>query len=311
MKITATFLDEISHDIPHQNWGREEWDRDFLAMKTMGIDTVVMIRCSQHQWMTYPSKVLAEEENCFMPPVDLVEMFLDLAEKHGLSFYFGMYDSQKYWTTGNPEKEAELNMKIADEFWDLYGNRTAMKGWYFTQEISRNTGGIVEVFHKMGKHCKDLSGGMPVMISPWIEGRKAISAFSSETDKKKSIGIDEHEKEWDEIMSGIAGAVDIVAFQDGHVGFDELSNFLVVNKALAEKHGLECWTNTESFDRDMPIKFPPIKWEKMLLKLNAAEQVGIEKAITFEFSHFMSPNSCYPQAHGLYDRYMEWLAEKT
>lgn len=311
MKITATFLDEISHDIPHQNWGREEWDRDFLSMKTMGIDTVVMIRCSQHQWMTYPSKVLAEEENCFMPPIDLVEMFLDLAEKHGLSFYFGMYDSQKYWTTGNPEKEAELNMKIADEFWDLYGNRTAMKGWYFTQEISRNTGGIVEVFHKMGKHCKELSGGMPVMISPWIEGRKAISAFSSETDKKKSIGIDEHEKEWDEIMSGIAGAVDIVAFQDGHVGFDELSDFLVVNKALAEKHGLECWTNTESFDRDMPIKFLPIKWEKMLLKLNAAEQVGIENAITFEFSHFMSPNSCYPQAHGLYDRYMEWLAEKT
>ena len=29
MKIRGTFLDEISHDIPHQNWGREEWDRDF------------------------------------------------------------------------------------------------------------------------------------------------------------------------------------------------------------------------------------------------------------------------------------------
>lgn len=63
-------------------------------------------------------------------------------------------------------------------------------------------------------------------------------------------------------MSGIAGAVDIVAFQDGHVGFDELSDFLIVNKALAEKHGLECWTNTESFDRNMPIKFLPIKWER-------------------------------------------------
>ena len=46
----------------------------------------------------------------------------------------------------------------------------------------------------------------------------------------------------------------------------------------------------------------PIKWEKMRLKLEAAARVGIEKAITFEFSHFMSPNSMYQSAHGLFDR---------
>ncbi|MBN2535176.1 MAG: DUF5109 domain-containing protein [Spirochaetales bacterium] len=28
----------------------------------------------------------------------------------------------------------------------------------------------------------------------------------------------------------------------------------------------------------------------------------MEKAITFEFSHFMSPNSCYLQACNLYNR---------
>lgn len=139
----------------------------------------------------------------------------------------------------------------------------------------------------------------PFHISPWIEGRKAIGVFSSETDRGLSISVEEHEREWDAIMAGIAGAVDIVAFQDGHVGFDELPEFLRINKALADKHGLECWTNSESFDSDMPIKFLPIKWEKLLLKLKAAEAVGIEKAITFEFSHLMSPNSSYPQAHGL------------
>jgi len=32
LKITGTFLDEISHDIPHQNWGEIEWDRDFRYM---------------------------------------------------------------------------------------------------------------------------------------------------------------------------------------------------------------------------------------------------------------------------------------
>lgn len=33
MPIKATFLDEISWDIPHQNWGTKEWDKDFKAMK--------------------------------------------------------------------------------------------------------------------------------------------------------------------------------------------------------------------------------------------------------------------------------------
>lgn len=33
LKITGTFLDEISHDIPHQNWGEKEWDMDFRYMK--------------------------------------------------------------------------------------------------------------------------------------------------------------------------------------------------------------------------------------------------------------------------------------
>jgi hypothetical protein len=108
-------------------------------------------------------------------------------------------------------------------------------------------------------------------------------------------------------MEGISGAVDIVAFQDGHVDYHELPEYLEINKTLAEKHGLRCWTNIETIDRDMPIKFLPIKWEKMLLKLRAAQQANIEKAITFEFSHFMSPHSCYPQAHGLFERYCEYV----
>ena len=61
----------------------------------------------------------------------------------------------------------------------------------------------------------------------------------------------------------------------------------------------------------MPIKFLPIKWEKLLLKLNAAAQVGVEKAITFEFSHFMSPQSAYLQARHLYDRYCEHFGVGT
>ena len=308
MKISATFLDEISHDIPHQNWGPEEWDKDFLAMKNIGINTVVMIRCGYKKWQAFPSEVLTTSEQCFPPPLDLVDLFLTLAEKYNMDFYFGTYDSGIYWHQGEPQKEVDLSIRVVDEFWAKYGQRPAMKGWYISLEISRNTQSMIDIYAKLGRHCKDTSGGLPVLISPWIQGVKAIHSSSKQlTQDDNILSVAQHEKEWDNIIKGIKGAVDIVAFQDGQVDFDDLEDYLTINKILAEKHGLRCWTNIESFDRDMPIKYFPIKWEKMLFKLNVAKRVGIEKAITFEFPHFMSPNSCYHQAHGLYRRYCEWI----
>ena len=53
---------------------------------------------------------------------------------------------------------------------------------------------------------------------------------------------------------------------------------------LADKYGMQCWTNAESFDRDMPIKFLPIKFDKLRMKLEAAARQKYDKAITFEFS---------------------------
>ena len=41
LKISGTFLDEISHDIPHQNWGEKEWDREYAYKKAIRIYTVI------------------------------------------------------------------------------------------------------------------------------------------------------------------------------------------------------------------------------------------------------------------------------
>ena len=307
-KITGTFLDEISHDIPHQNWGEKEWDEDFLSMKAVGIDTVILIRCGCGFWLTYPSQVLMQKEQAYRPSVDLVDMYLRLSEKHGMAFYFGTYDSQKYWHDGNYEKEVDLNLAVVDEVWKRYGHRKAFKGWYLCQEVSRRTSGIIDTYAKVGKHCKAISNNkLPVLISPWMDGVKAVDSSQSTLGKADAVSLRSHKSEWREVFAGIKEAVDIVAFQDGHVDYHELPLFLRANKELADEFGLACWTNTESFDRDMPIKFLPIKWEKLLLKLEAAKQAGIENAITFEFSHFMSPNSAYPQARHLYNRYREYL----
>lgn len=307
MKITGTFLDEISHDIPHQNWGAKEWDLDFAHMKKMGIDTVILIRSGYRSFLTYPSAYLMDKHACFKPPVDLVKLYLELAEKYGMTFYFGTYDSGKYWDTGDMSHEIDTNLYVIEEVYKNYGHYKSFGGWYLSLELSRKTKGAIESMVKLGGQCKALSNGLPVLISPWIDGKKAVMASSNTLIKNNSVSIGEHEKEWDEIFDGIKEVVDIVAFQDGHIDYRELGDYLVLNKKLADKYNMQSWTNSESFDRDMPIKFLPIKWEKLLLKLEAAKQAGIEKAITFEFSHFMSPQSAYPQAHHLYNRYMEYF----
>jgi hypothetical protein len=310
ISITGTFLDEITHDIPSQNWGPADWDRDFQAMVAIGIDTVIVIRSGHKRWLTYPSKVLISKQGCHAPPVDLIDLFLSLAEKYKMDFYFGTYDSGYYWQHGDYQKEVDLNRAVVDEVWEKYGHRKAFKGWYLTQEVSRRTKGIIELYATMGLHCKEVSDRkIPILISPWMDGIKSVSSFGPKLYKDGGITIEEHEKEWGEIMAGIKGAVDIIAFQDGHVDFHELPYYLAVNKMLAETNGIRCWTNSETFDRDMPIKFLPIKWEKLLLKLQAAGKLEFEKGITFEFSHFMSPNSCYFQAGNLYNRYREYFTK--
>ncbi|EMR02565.1 DUF4434 domain-containing protein [Cesiribacter andamanensis] len=307
MKITGTFIDEISHDIPHQNWGREEWDRDFGYMKAIGIDTVILIRSGYRRFITYPSAYLQGVLGCYSPPVDLLEQFLELADKHALQFYFGLYDSGQYWDTGNMQHEIDANRYVIDEVWQRYGHYKSFAGWYLSMEISRKTKGATAAFHILGKQCKEISGGLPTFISPWIDGKKAVLASSSQLSKTDAISLQEHEAEWGEIFSGIQGAVDAVAFQDGHIDYHELPAFFEVNKKLADRFGLQCWTNAESFDRDMPIRFLPIKFEKLRLKLEAARLAGYDKAITFEFSHFMSPQSAYLQAGHLYNRYKEYI----
>lgn len=309
MNITGTFLDEISHDIPHQNWGPQEWDADFRHMKTIGIDTVILIRGGYRRFITWPSSYLTKTQGCYNPSTDLVELFCSLADKYGMKFYFGLYDSGKYWDTGDMTHEIEVNRFVIDEVWQRYGHHASFGGWYLSMEISRKTRGAIESFSTLGRQCKEVSDGLPTLISPWIDGKKAVMAAQSVLYKEQAVSVREHEEEWSEIFSGIHEVVDAVAFQDGHIDYHELDDFFLVNKAMADRFGMQCWTNAESFDRDMPIKFLPIKFDKLRMKLEAAARAGYDKAITFEFSHFMSPQSAYLQAGHLYNRYREWIGK--
>src|SRR6056297_2697895 len=301
IKLKGTFLDEITHDIPSQNWTADDWEKDFRAMKDVGIDTVILIRAGYKQQAALPSAVLKNEMNIFPVYTDLMDLFLTLAETHAMDFYFGLYDSGRYWMEGNYRKEVDINKAFCEEVIKKYGDREAFSGWYISHELTRFDEGLMTLYRELSGWLKDLKD-QPTLISPYVSGVKQFG--------ENAISFEEHTREWEQIFTHLDGTVDIVAFQDGQVGYDELTDYLVAHRELAESHGIESWSNVESFDRDMPIKFPPIPFKNLRYKMEHAHKAGIENMITFEFSHFMSPNSIYKSAHGLYRQYSAWLREQ-
>lgn len=293
LRLTGTFLDEITHDIPSQNWGEAEWRREFAHMQRAGIDTVIIIRAGYQNKCIFPAKSVPG-----LLPIhdDLAGMFLDLAEEHGQRLFFGTFDSGSYWVRRTWWKEVDLNRAFIDEVVERYGHKKAFGGWYLCHETGRNDAHIIDLFREIGGHCRQALD-RPVLISPYPMGTKQFGVGEAFT-------LEESFDHWNRIFSESAHVVDICAFQDGQIQYSELPEFHEGMAELGRRHGMTIWSNVETFDRDMPIKFPPADWRWLRLKMEEASRHA-EKLISFELPHFMSPNSCWPSGQNLWRRYAE------
>jgi hypothetical protein len=305
MLITGTFLYDGIGDVPCNNWGRKEWDRDFQIMRAIGIDTVVPLRSGSVNWANYPSEVLKKHADAFDFHEDLIGMFVELSEKYQMNFYLPTYSG---WCN-SIEEEREINVKVIDELWKLYGGSPAVKGWYVAFELNSRFIEWTPLVKDLGLHCKKVSNGLPTILSPYLphslwpdgEMNKLKNSFQTKSN------LSQHSDDWDGILTQLEGAIDIVAFQDGHPAYHEFYDFLDANCKLMKKHNMQTWSNVESFSRDLPyMRFPPISWRSLEFKLNeTAKFEDIQKVITFEFSSFMSPYSLWPSARHLFRRYCE------
>jgi hypothetical protein len=226
---------------------------------------------------------------------DLAQLFLDLAARNNVRLFWGTYDPGDWATDGR--HALAVNRDFMDEVKHRYGDHPAFAGWYLSFELCRDRPEQVELLVDVGRHAKDLTPSLPTLISPFIAGPKAPGGGG--------ISREQHEADWHAIFQRLRECVDIVAFQDGHVDYVDLPDYLAANARMAGEAGIECWSNVETFDRDTPLKFPPIDWRKLEFKLEAARHAGVQKLITFEFSHFMSPHADAPSARALFRRYCE------
>jgi hypothetical protein len=291
-RITGTFLDEITVDIGSMNWSANDWRRDFEAMAAIGIDTVVIIRGGLKDKAIFPSKVVG---NPYDP--DLAQVFLDEAQRHNMRLFFGTYDTGLLPYVGESQvrSELEINFKFVDEVLSRYGGHPAFKGWYITHEVSRNESGITTLFREMATYLKEKTPDFPNLISPYYPGK----ILGQNNLSRQQFG-----ESWRELLNGLTNLVDIIAFQDGTTAMDEYAEFLAEAQAFCREFSIEFWNNVESFDREMSYNFPPRDIRVITRRLRIAEPF-VKKHITFEFSHFMSPNSSFPGAANLYKRYRE------
>lgn len=302
MKITGTFLDEITHDIPSQNWGPQEWARDFDAMRAVGIDTVILIRAGYRNRSTFDSEVLQSHRPMIPAYNDLVALFLEEAARCDMDFYFGTYDAGTFWDEGDYAEEVAINKAFCHEVVERYGTADAFAGWYICHEINTYDDEQMRLYEELATHLRALKN-VPILMSPYMKGVKQFG--------EDAMAFDEHASTWKTVFERLEGLVDVVAFQDGNVPLHDLPRYLDVNHELAEAHGIQCWSNVESFDRDVRIQFPPIDFRKLRYKIEQATAAAVEKIITFEFSHFMSPHSTFPSARTLHDRYRNWINTPT
>ena len=106
---------------------------------------------------------------------DLVEMFMSLADKYGMDYWFGTYMIQDEAGKKDFARIADYNLYVIDEVWERYSHHKSFKGWYLSTEIKRQLPGCIESFCRIGKHCKEISGGFPTFISPFNEREESLS----------------------------------------------------------------------------------------------------------------------------------------
>ena len=95
---------------------------------------------------------------------------------------------------------------------------------------------------------------------------------------------------------------------EGNLSSEEIGYFAKMEE-VCKKYDIELWANTETFERDVRKQFYPIPFDLLRAKIDMLTPY-VKKFITFEFSHFLSPQSIYLSARNLNNLYKDYYGNK-
>lgn len=296
--IKATFIDEITYDLPSQNYSNEDWISDLDAMQEVGIDTVVFIRGYFVNKCVFPSKyfpTLREKGE------DLADLIFRECEKRNMKVFMGTYMTDLTWNNGDIEPELEKNELFIKEVMDRYGKYKSFYGWYISHEVGGNNFNIKKLHKGLTDIFKKVSPDRKILISPFFQARPEVYPDYVLLSPERTYEV------WDNILAN-SGRIDFCAFQDGTAPLDKRVEYFEAVQKACHKHGVELWANIELMGRGS-VGFNSIDFLELRNNINMLEPI-VDNYMTFEFSHFMSPNSVYKSANRLYKLYKDYYSKK-
>ena len=292
LPITGTFIDEITYDIPSSNWSESEWKQELDYMKSFGIDTLVIIRGGFYDKMTYPSEAFHTQSS-----EDFAGLILNEAAKRNMKVFMGLYISNLDWNKGDASGEIKKNKKFISEVLQRYYDIPSFNGWYIPHETCCDRFNIIETMSGLTELCKEKSPDKQILISPFFKSEIVAP--------ENPMSPEQYYEEWDRIFDKCGRNIDILACQDGTAPLGKMREYFGVTKRLCEKYNMHHWVNAETFERDVRQMYYPIPFNILHQRLDMHMEYA-EKIITFEFSHFLSPQSIYPSARNLNKRYIDF-----
>lgn len=272
------------------------WARELDAMRTAKIHLLVV------QW------VQSDGYNLFEPP-DPFPLLLDLARQRGMRVLFGLRHDSRWWRECTDaeylRQEGEASIALARQVHHRYGRHPAFAGFYIPYELwdgaftEAQIARFRDLLQRVGSACRQLAPGKQVLLAPFFTATLSPARF---------------EALWLQLLQH--RPVDVVALQDGvgARGWDEqieqrLPPYFAAMRRACQRRRVALWSDLECFrlannDPDRP-RFVPASAERLLRQLKAVSPY-VERVITFDFYHYMSPYRGEAQKT-LYEGYLRAL----
>ncbi len=273
----------------------EDWDRELDAMRHVGLDTLII------QYLQYNDTNLIPTDPTATDPTREILRYADV---HKMRVFIGTKADDGWWKWD----EAYLKKSLAERkalttmMQERYGEHRSFGGWYFTEEASGflTPEKVVQLrgyFRELSDHCKALRD-QPVGFAPF---------FSDITP------LEDMRRIYSGLLDG--AGIDIMMVQDGvgARGWDEkleekIVPFFQMYQEICKKTGVTLWCDLESFEREDMKKeygFIATEIERVVRQLKAVDPY-VEKFVTFDFFHYMSPYRGERQ-RALYEGYCRYL----
>ena len=249
-------------------WSEEQWEREFQAMKAIGMQVLIIQHIADKDFAFYRSGFLPLFQPCGTS--DPLATLLTLAQKHRFSVWLGL----------DASADVARNLSIAREvrahyrrFWDV------VRGWYVFGAFGELMNApptfdpTVRAYAAVIPELKRIAP-LPVMIAP---------AFTLD------VTPDALAKGWENLFAVFRP--DVMAVQDGvgcgrNLTPQNIRPYFAALKEVCDRHEVRLWSDLEIFD--IPSGWRPASIDRIAAQFAAVRDL-VDKVVVFEFNHYMSP----------------------